>query len=169
MVPLVSCSWAVSSSSNQTLQELLLTTTEVTWMKKERSVRACFLWTSLKCDSKSGKTHARQHATRETVGGKQHTFNRDLWAIIPLPVTGDIISHFDTSVQLLREQIVLVQEQYDLSSGQDLIRRDLFPQLVGILEAVDAVVFEEFLVKDAERGEEDDSVHIVEERCPRSS
>ena len=50
------------------------------------------------------------------------TFNCNLWGILSLSITGDIISDFDTPVELFHQQIVLVQEQYDLGTGQDLIR-----------------------------------------------
>ena len=72
---------------------------------------------------------------------RAHAFDRDLWSIIPLRVTGDIISHSYAPVQLLHEEVVLVQEQYDLSFSQDLVRRDLFPEFIRILEAVYAIVF----------------------------
>jgi len=136
-------------------------------MKKERSVFECLLWASLKCASKSRNTCASAPNARNGVKCRAHTFDRDLWGILPFRVTGDIISHFYAPFELLHKQIVLVQEQYDLSLSEDLIRSDLFPQLIRILEAVDAVVFEEFLIKDTEWGEEDDGVHIIEERRPR--
>lgn len=93
-------------------------------------------------------------------------FNRDLWGIFPISITGDIVLYFYPPLELLRQQIVLVQEQYDLSVLQDGIRGNLFPQFVRILKPINTAVFDEFLVKDAERGEEDDRVNVIEEWCP---
>ena len=100
---------------------------------------------------------------------KVRAFNRNLWSILSLSITGDIIPNFDTPAEFFDQQIVLVQEQDYLGPSQDLIRDDLFPQFVRILKAVGAVVLEEFLVEDVDRGEEDDRIHVVKEWCPGGS
>ena len=78
----------------------------------------------------------------------------------------DPVNHANTSREFLLQEIAFVQEQYNLRLAQQLVRADHLPQLVAVLQPIDAPVLRELLVEAADRREEDDRVHVVEVGWP---